>query len=102
MPDFINEILKKFEAWFGIKVKLSEKTDKRLFKQGEIWWCSLGFNVGEEMFGKGKFFTRPVLIFKVIKVQKFFLDFFKYIIFQHSNSVAQTFFVQNSCLIQHY
>lgn len=27
-------------------------------------WCSIGMNVGEEEFGKGKFFTRPVLIFK--------------------------------------
>ena len=35
-----------------------------VFKQGDIWWCSLGMNLGEEIFGKGVKFTRPVLVFR--------------------------------------
>lgn len=58
--DFISEI----KNWLELKIKLWAKKDRVVFKQGEIWWCSLGFNLGEEIFGKGKKFTRPVLIFK--------------------------------------
>ena len=58
--DFINEIKK----WIELKINLWTKKDRVVFKQGEIWWCSLGFNLGEEIFGKGEKFTRPVLIFK--------------------------------------
>lgn len=28
----------------------------------EIWWCSIGINVGHEVDGKGKNFNRPLLI----------------------------------------
>ena len=41
------------------------------FKRGEIWWCSLGFNVGEEIFGKGDKFTRPILVFKKFTANSF-------------------------------
>lgn len=30
----------------------------------EIWWCSIGLNIGHEQDGKEKDFTRPVLIIK--------------------------------------
>lgn len=40
-------------------------------RQGEIWWCSLGMNVGEESYGKGDRFTRPVLIFKKFSSDSF-------------------------------
>lgn len=58
--DFVNEI----KNWLELKIKLWTKKDRIVFKQGDIWWCSLGFNIGEEIFGKGEKFTRPVLIFK--------------------------------------
>ena len=65
--DFIHEI----KNWLELKIKLWTKKDKIIFKQGEIWWCSLGFNLGEEIFGKGKKFTRPVLIFKKFTANSF-------------------------------
>ena len=34
------------------------------FHEREVWWCSLGVNVGYEQDGKGERFARPVLIFK--------------------------------------
>lgn len=50
--------------WCRLKTALWNKQSKVVFKQGDIWWCSLGANLGEEMFGKGAKFTRPVLIFR--------------------------------------
>ena len=47
-----------------LKITLWGKKNSVLFKDGEIWWCSLGMNLGEEMFGKGPKFRRPVLIFR--------------------------------------
>lgn len=31
----------------------------------EIWWCTLGLNIGSEQNGKNNIFERPVLITKV-------------------------------------
>ena len=58
--DFVKEI----KNWLELKIKIWPEKKEIIFKRGEIWWCSLGFNVGEEIFGKGNKFTRPVLIFK--------------------------------------
>ncbi len=58
------DYIKSFQEWFKIKVSLWKKDSKVVFKQSEIWWCSLGMNIGEEIFGKGAKFTRPVLIFR--------------------------------------
>ncbi len=61
MSNYISD----FKDWFKLKVLLwTRKSDKLFFKQGDIWWCSIGMNLGEEIFGKGKKFTRPVLVFK--------------------------------------
>lgn len=58
-------MLKRFFEWIGIKEKLHNNEHKPpLFKEGEIWWCHIGENVGVEMNGKGERFTRPVLMFK--------------------------------------
>lgn len=61
MPNYISD----FKDWFKLKVLLWKFENKQVvFKQNDIWWCSVGMNLGEEIFGKGKQFTRPVLIFK--------------------------------------
>ena len=60
----IEDYLKSFKEWFRLKISLWDKESKVVFKQGDIWWCSLGVNLGEEIFGKGLKFTRPVLIFR--------------------------------------
>ena len=56
--------MKEIKNWLELKIKLWPEKKEITFKRGEIWWCSLGFNVGEEIFGKGDKFTRPVLVFK--------------------------------------
>lgn len=58
------DFIKQIKAWLDLKINLWTSEKRIVFKQGEIWWCSLGFNLGEEIFGKGEKFTRPVLVFK--------------------------------------
>ncbi len=53
-----------FKNWCRLKIKLWNRPKTTVFKQGDIWWCSLGMNLGEEIFGKGEKLTRPVLIFR--------------------------------------
>ena len=51
-------------AWCEVKISLWDRQQRVVFHQGEVWWCSIGMNVGEEAFGKGDKFRRPILIFK--------------------------------------
>jgi len=57
--------------WCRVAITLRARHQKILFKEGEIWWCSIGMNVGVEVFGKGSKFTRPVLVFKKLDSNSF-------------------------------
>lgn len=66
------KVIKRFLEWIRLKEKLHDRAYKPpLFKEGEIWWCSLGENVGREINGKSNLFTRPVLIFKKLSSETF-------------------------------
>jgi mRNA interferase MazF len=55
---------KDFDAW-NIKKKAIDSDLPRIFcHQREIWWRSLGINIGFEQDGKGKNFDRPVVVLK--------------------------------------
>jgi mRNA interferase MazF len=57
--------VKRFLEWIGVKQKLDANDyQPPLVKEGELWWCAIGENVGIETSGKGKNFTRPVIILK--------------------------------------
>jgi len=57
--------LKNFLEWIGIKAKLdSLESPVPYVSRGQIWWASLGENVGFEINGKNEFFTRPVIIYR--------------------------------------
>ena len=56
---------KNFDSWNEIKKKLDAREKLIFFNRREIWWCSLGLNVGSEEDGKNQLFERPVLILKV-------------------------------------
>jgi mRNA-degrading endonuclease toxin of MazEF toxin-antitoxin module len=61
----ISEILEQDHDWWSqIKQRISLRDADVLFKQGEIWWWSLGLNLGKEIYGKSMKFTRPVLVFR--------------------------------------
>ena len=59
-------MVKDFDVWNEIKKKVDEKEIDRdfFFLEREIWWCTLGLNVGIEADGKHESFERPVLIIK--------------------------------------
>ena len=60
MKDFVGQI----RLWCEQKILLWKNESEVIFKEGEVWWCRFGINVGEEIYGKGRFYTRPVLAFR--------------------------------------
>ena len=56
--------MKEFDNW-NKKKKLINMRKKRLyFREGDIWWMSIGVNIGYEIDGKSDGFSRPALIVK--------------------------------------
>jgi mRNA interferase MazF len=56
---------KDFDEWNTLKKTLHhEQAHERCFHDREIWWCSLGINVGNEQDGRNDHFVRPVLILR--------------------------------------
>lgn len=53
-----------FNKWNDVKKIVNKKENKVGFKEREIFWLRLGQNIGNEEFGKGNEFQRPVLIIK--------------------------------------
>ena len=65
-------IIKKFLEWIKLKEKLHGNTHKPpLFREGEIWWSSIGENIGSEINGKSKLFSRPILVYKKLSANTF-------------------------------
>ena len=64
---------KKFKEWHSVKEKLHKETKKTIVpKEREIYWVSVGVNIGHEQDGKGNIFSRPVLVLKVYNKNLFF------------------------------
>src|SRR3984893_17433540 len=60
-------MLKGFSEWFGLKTKLHERHQiPPLVSEREIWWASVGENVGSEINGKSAQFSRTVIIYKTL------------------------------------
>lgn len=55
---------KEFFLWNAKKIKIEKRTIVPQYNQREVWWCSLGVNIGHEEDGKNEEFERPVLILK--------------------------------------
>jgi len=60
---------KHFSDWLELKEVLHKVGRQTGVTEGQIWWAAVGENVGVEINGKSKKFSRPVLIFK--KLSKF-------------------------------
>jgi len=57
-------MFENYDKWNEVK-KSIENTQRNLnIKQREIFWIKLGQNIGAEEYGKGKVFSRPVLIIR--------------------------------------
>lgn len=55
---------KDFKRWINVKSDIHSASIFRNIKEGKVWWCSIGANVGVEIDGKQELFLRPVLILK--------------------------------------
>ncbi len=55
---------KRFDEWNELKKDKHSSSRVPAIKEGEIWWCAMGENVGVEINGKNELFSRPVLVFK--------------------------------------
>ncbi len=55
---------KRFDEWIEVKSDLHEAYVVRRIREGDIWWCALGENVGIEINGKSKTFARPILVLR--------------------------------------
>ena len=52
-----------FENWSNLKKSLNDKNEiPPYWNIRDVWWLSLGLNIGHEQNGKGEFFKRPVLV----------------------------------------
>jgi len=52
---------KRFLQWIGLKEKLHTKQHRvPHVSEGEIWWASIGENVGSEINGKSDLFSRSI------------------------------------------
>ena len=56
---------KDYTKWHRQKTTIEHNDTKRVFfHEREVWWCSIGSNIGFEQDGRGEKFARPVLVFK--------------------------------------
>ncbi len=61
--------IKDFDTWNKLKKNLEISDPHIECNEREIWWCSLGLNIGHEQDGKNEQFERPILIIR--KFSKF-------------------------------
>src|SRR3989344_5547055 len=62
---------KDFQSWHKKKSGIHQDKTRPFFHEREIWFASLGANIGFEEDGKGKDFLRPVLVFRKFNNQSF-------------------------------
>lgn len=64
---------KDFEGWGILKKKLHlrDRLQVPSIKEREIWWTSVGINIGTEEDGHNELYNRPVLIVKKFNKNQF-------------------------------
>lgn len=60
----MNKIIKDFDRWNVRKKAIHNSGENKFYRIREIWWCSLGVNVGFEQDGTREEKSRPILILK--------------------------------------
>ncbi len=56
---------KDFNKWVEFKKALHFRKNPVFANPRDIWWCSIGANVGAEIDGKNDSFERPAIVMKV-------------------------------------
>ncbi len=57
---------KDFDTWNKQKGLIHTQKSRKFYHEREIWWCSLGINIGYEHDGEGLEYQRPILILKAL------------------------------------
>jgi mRNA-degrading endonuclease toxin of MazEF toxin-antitoxin module len=57
---------KDFTEWHRVKQGIQDSENQLFPHEREVRWCSVGLNVGSEEDGNGGYYTRPVLIVKIM------------------------------------
>ena len=68
------KILRWFSEWAKLKptIHFAEPTEGEVyFRERQIWWTSIGQNIGSEENGKHGNFERPVIVLKKFNPQTF-------------------------------
>lgn len=67
------EYVKDFDRWNEKKKEAHRRSFLKTFYiyAREVWWCSVGVNIGSEMDGKNENFERPILVAKVFSQDGF-------------------------------
>ena len=74
MIDDKDEMIQKIDrllGWFEKKLDLELFGRRSVPHEGYIYWAGVGENLGAEIYGKGKDFARPVLIYKKLGTYHF-------------------------------
>ncbi len=64
-------MIKNYLGWYKLKIALEKREFDGPFREREVWWCSIGTNIGHEENGKHSLHERPVLIFRKFGVYTF-------------------------------
>lgn len=62
---------KDYQFWHKLKTYINNASYRVKFKEGDVWFCRLGMNIGSEQDGKGEHFLRPILVLKKFNSQVF-------------------------------
>ena len=49
-------------SWAKLKEGIYFQSERPYFHERDVWWSSIGFNIGDEAHGKNYYFERPVLV----------------------------------------
>jgi mRNA interferase MazF len=52
----------EFDRWNEVKKKTQNDNFNFRIKPREIYWAKIGYNIGNEQYGKGKDFVRPLIV----------------------------------------
>lgn len=63
---------KDFDKWNAKKKQIHVESTHPFCHPREVWWCSLGVNVGFEQDGTGERFDRPVVVIRGFNEHIFF------------------------------
>ena len=61
----------KYDKWNNLKKKLANKNKVIKFSQGNIYFMSVGHNIGYEIYGHDDLFLRPVLVYRKLSSTSF-------------------------------